>query len=74
MLKATATEKITGLSKSLTIDTKGEHRINLDAARINLAAIFEEEPDKFYFALSSRRCSSITMFTLFEKGELPFSS
>ncbi|MFM8715321.1 MAG: hypothetical protein ACKOF3_00830, partial [Spartobacteria bacterium] len=45
MLKATATEKITGLSKSLTIDTKGEHRINLDAARVNLAAIFEEEPD-----------------------------
>ena len=44
MLKTTATEKITGLSKSLTIDTKGEHRINLDAARINLAAIFEEEP------------------------------
>jgi molecular chaperone DnaK len=44
MLKTTATEKITGLSKSLTIDTKGQHRINLDAARINLAAIFEEEP------------------------------
>jgi len=43
MLHASATEKSTGLSKSLTIDTKGQHRINLDAARINLAALFEND-------------------------------
>lgn len=45
MLHATATEKSTGLSRSLTIDTKGQHRLNLDAARINLAAIFEDDLD-----------------------------
>jgi len=45
MLHASATEKSTGLSKSLTIDTKGQHRINLDAARINLAALFEDDSD-----------------------------
>jgi molecular chaperone DnaK len=45
MLHATTTEKMTGLSKSLTIDTKGQHRLNLDAARINLAAIFEDDLD-----------------------------
>ena len=45
MLHATTTEKMTGLSKSLTIDTKGQHRLNLDAARVNLAAIFEDDRD-----------------------------
>lgn len=42
LLTATATEKRTGLSKSVTIDTAGQHRINLDTARGNLAALFEE--------------------------------
>jgi molecular chaperone DnaK len=42
LLTATATEKRTGLTKSVTIDTAGQHRINLDAARGNLAALFEE--------------------------------
>ena len=45
LLTATATEKRTGLVKSVTIDTAGQHRINLDAARTNLAALFaEQEP------------------------------
>jgi molecular chaperone DnaK len=43
LLNVTATEKSTGLAKSVTIDTAGHHRINLDAARTNLAALFEEE-------------------------------
>ncbi|MCX6874925.1 MAG: Hsp70 family protein [Verrucomicrobia bacterium] len=43
LLTATATEKRTGLAKSVTIDTAGQHRINLDAARTNLAALFAEQ-------------------------------
>lgn len=46
LLKVTATEKRTGLAKSVTIDTAGHHRLNLDAARTNLAALFaDEDPD-----------------------------
>ena len=43
LLTVTATEKRTGLAKSVTIDTAGQHRINLDAARTNLAALFGDE-------------------------------
>lgn len=43
LLTATAIEKRTGLAKSVTIDTAGQHRINLDAARTNLAALFAEQ-------------------------------
>ncbi len=43
MLHVTAIEKNTDLAKSVTIDTGGHHRINLDAARNNLAALFEED-------------------------------
>ena len=43
LLTVTATEKCTGLAKSVTIDTAGQHRLNLDAARTNLAALFEEQ-------------------------------
>ena len=43
LLTAIATEKRTGLVKSVTIDTAGQHRINLDAARTNLAALFDEQ-------------------------------
>jgi molecular chaperone DnaK len=43
MLTVTATEKSTGLAKSVGIDTAGRHRINLDAARTNLAALFAEQ-------------------------------
>ncbi len=43
LLTVTATEKRSGLVKSVTIDTAGQHRINLDAARTNLAALFAEQ-------------------------------
>ena len=43
LLTVTATEKRSGLAKSVTIDTAGQHRINLDAARTNLAALFAEQ-------------------------------
>lgn len=46
LLNVTATEKSTGLAKSVTIDTAGHHRINLDAARTNLAALFDREDDE----------------------------
>ncbi len=42
LLTVTATEKSTGLAKSVKMDTAGQHRINLDTARGNLAALFEE--------------------------------
>lgn len=42
LLHVEATEKRTGLHKKTTIDTAGHHRINLDAARENLAALFAE--------------------------------
>ena len=45
LLTATATEKATGLSRSVTLDTRGQHRLNLDAARANLAALFAETTD-----------------------------
>jgi molecular chaperone DnaK len=44
MLKVTATEKATGLAKSVTLDTKGQHIVNLDEARRNIAALVGE-PD-----------------------------
>jgi len=43
LLTVTATEKSTGLAKSVTIETSGQHRINLDTARDNLAALFDED-------------------------------
>ncbi|MEI6605647.1 MAG: Hsp70 family protein [Verrucomicrobiota bacterium] len=43
LLTVTATERRSGLAKSVTIDTAGQHRINLDAARTNLAALFAEQ-------------------------------
>ena len=43
ILTATATEKATGLAKSVTIDTRGQHRLNLDAARANLEALFADQ-------------------------------
>ncbi|HEX9782124.1 MAG TPA: Hsp70 family protein [Opitutaceae bacterium] len=44
MLKVTATEKITGLAKSVTLDTHGQHIVNVDEARRNIAALVGE-PD-----------------------------
>ncbi|RYD29607.1 MAG: heat-shock protein Hsp70, partial [Verrucomicrobiaceae bacterium] len=42
ILTATAIEKITGLTKAIALDTRGQHRLNLDAARANLDALFAE--------------------------------
>jgi len=44
MLKVTATEKVSGLAKSVTLDTRGQHIVNLDEARRNIAALVAE-PD-----------------------------
>ncbi len=43
LLTATGIEKKTGRTEVLTIDTHGQHRLNLDAARANLAALFADE-------------------------------
>jgi molecular chaperone DnaK len=43
LLTATGIEKKTGRAEALTIDTHGQHRLNLDAARANLAALFTDE-------------------------------
>jgi molecular chaperone DnaK len=42
MLKVTATEKVTGLAKSVTLDTRGQHSVDLDQARRNIAALVGE--------------------------------
>lgn len=42
MLKVTATEKATGLAKSVSLDTRGEHILNLDQARRNIASLVGE--------------------------------
>lgn len=46
MLKVTASEKETGLSKTVTMDTRGLHTLDVDAARRNIAALVgdTEEP------------------------------
>ena len=45
LLTATGIQKCTGQTETLTIDTHGQHRLNLDAARANLAALFADDPD-----------------------------
>lgn len=50
MLKVTATEKTTGLAKTVTMDTKGQHVVDVAEARRNIAALVGEpaepgEPD-----------------------------
>jgi len=45
MLTTTATEKRTGNAKTITFDTSGQHRINLDAARSNLAELLGTDSD-----------------------------
>ncbi len=42
MLKVTATEKVTGLAKSVTLDTKGQHHLDVASARRNIAALVGE--------------------------------
>jgi molecular chaperone DnaK len=44
MLKVTAREKVTGLAKSVTLDTRGQHVVNLDEARRNIATLVGEPP------------------------------
>ena len=39
MLKVTATEKKTGLAKTVTMDTRGKQALNLEAARRNVASL-----------------------------------
>ncbi len=39
MLKVTATEKVSGLAKSVTLDTRGQHVVNVEEARRNIAAL-----------------------------------
>ena len=46
MLKVTATEKVTGLAKTVTLDTRGAHSsLNLEEARRNIASLYEELED-----------------------------
>jgi molecular chaperone DnaK len=42
ILKVTATEKVTGLAKTVALDTKGQHVLNLDEARRNIASLVGE--------------------------------
>lgn len=45
MLKVTATEKATSLAKTVTMDTRGAHTLDLDHARRNIASLVgETEP------------------------------
>ncbi len=39
MLKVTATEKMTGLAKTVTMDTRSVHAFNMDEARANMASL-----------------------------------
>ncbi len=42
MLKVTATEKVTGLAKTVTMDTRGKAGLNVEAARRNIASLVGE--------------------------------
>ena len=42
MLKVTATEKATGLAKTVSLDTRGGHSLDLDQARRNIAGLVGE--------------------------------
>ena len=42
MLKVTASEKISGLAKSVTLDTRGGHAVNIEEARRNMASLVGE--------------------------------
>ncbi len=41
VLRVTATEKQTGLAKTVTMDTRGTHVLNVDEARRNIASLLE---------------------------------
>jgi molecular chaperone DnaK len=44
LLKVTATEKNTGLAKSVALDTRGKQALNMDEARQNIASLVGENP------------------------------
>jgi molecular chaperone DnaK len=47
MLQVTATEKATGLARTVTMDTRGAHTLDLDEARRNIASLVgESQPDE----------------------------
>jgi molecular chaperone DnaK len=48
ILTVTASEKLTGVAKTVTLDTRGQHLLNLDAARANLSSLFADEEADFY--------------------------
>ena len=50
MLKVTATEKVSGLAKSVTLDTRGGHVVNLEEARRNMASLVGEPGKTVEFA------------------------
>jgi molecular chaperone DnaK len=39
LIKVTATEKITGMAKTVTLDTRGGHALNVEDARRNIASL-----------------------------------
>lgn len=41
LLRVTATEKATGLSKAVAMDTRGGHALNLEASRRNIASLLQ---------------------------------
>jgi molecular chaperone DnaK len=45
MLKVTATEKSTGLGKTVTMDTRGKHVLDVDEARRNIASLVGQAQD-----------------------------
>ena len=44
MITVTATEKETGLAKTVTMDTKGQNRLSIEEARQNIAGLIGESP------------------------------
>lgn len=46
LLKVTATEKTTGLAKSVTLDTRGRHTVNVEEARRNIASLIGQPESK----------------------------
>jgi molecular chaperone DnaK len=45
MLRVTATEKSTRLVKSVVLDTRGQHLLDLKAARANLSSLYDEDAE-----------------------------
>lgn len=54
MLKVTATERATGLSKTVAMDTRGKSVLDFEAARRNVASLVREEPPEEGAAADSK--------------------